>query len=140
MSHLALYLLGPPRIELDGVPIKVDRRKAIALLAYLAVTGESQWRDSPVNLLWPEYDGARGRAALRRTLFALQKALGDDRLKGHAGNPFVRHRVPGLVRHRKGASEDLALTCVAEGNCPTKVAARRCIAEGPVLTDPALLW
>ncbi len=75
VTRLALYLFGPPRIERDGVPIKVNRRKAIALLAYLAVTGESHRRASLVNLLWPEYDRARGRAALRRTLYALSKAL-----------------------------------------------------------------
>ncbi len=75
MSRLSLYLLGPPRIERDGVPIKVDTRKAIALLAYIAVTGESHRRDSLVNLLWPEYDQTRGRTALRRTLYALRKAL-----------------------------------------------------------------
>ncbi|MGD9049154.1 MAG: SARP family transcriptional regulator, partial [Anaerolineae bacterium] len=75
MSRLALYLLGPPIIERDGVPIKLDRRKAIALLAYLAVTGKSHRRDSLVNLLWPDYDSTRGRAALRRTLYALRKAL-----------------------------------------------------------------
>jgi hypothetical protein len=43
-SHLALYLLGPPRIERNGVPIQVDTRKAIALLAYLAVAGENRQR------------------------------------------------------------------------------------------------
>jgi DNA-binding SARP family transcriptional activator len=53
----------------------VDTRKAVALLAYLAVTGESQRRASLVNLLWPEYDHTHGRAALRRTLYALRKAL-----------------------------------------------------------------
>jgi DNA-binding SARP family transcriptional activator/predicted ATPase len=75
MSRLALYLLGPPHVERDGVPIQVDTRKAIALLAYLAVTGESHRRASLVNLFWPEYDRTRGRAALRRTLYALRKAL-----------------------------------------------------------------
>ena len=75
-SPLALYLLGPPRIERDGVPVKLDRRKAIALVAYLAVTGQSHRRDSLVNLLWPEYDSSRGRAALRRTLYALRDTLG----------------------------------------------------------------
>ena len=75
-GRLALRLLGPPHIERDGVPIKVDRRRAIALLAYLAVTGESHRRDSLVNLLWPESDRSRGRAALSRTLYALRKALG----------------------------------------------------------------
>jgi DNA-binding SARP family transcriptional activator/tetratricopeptide (TPR) repeat protein len=79
-SPLALYLLGPPRIERDGVPVKLDRRKAIALVAYLAVTGQSHRRDSLVNLLWPEYDSSRGRAALRRTLYALRTALGSGGL------------------------------------------------------------
>jgi hypothetical protein len=74
-SRLALYLLGPPRIECDGAPIKVNRRKAVALLAYLGVTRERQRRDTLVNLLWPEYDGPRGRAALRRTLYSLRKVL-----------------------------------------------------------------
>jgi DNA-binding SARP family transcriptional activator len=75
VSRLALYLLGPPRIERDGVPIEVDTRKAIALLAYVAVTGQSHRRASLTNLLWPEYDRSRGRAALRRTLYALRRAL-----------------------------------------------------------------
>jgi DNA-binding SARP family transcriptional activator/class 3 adenylate cyclase len=78
VSCLSLYLLGPPRVERDGVPIKVDTRKAIALLAYVAITGESHRRDALVNLLWPESDQSRGRAALRRTLSALRKALADD--------------------------------------------------------------
>jgi DNA-binding SARP family transcriptional activator len=78
VSRLCLYLLGPPRVECDGVPIKVDTRKAIALLAYIAVTGESHRRASLINLLWPEYDRTRGRSALRRTLYALNKALAGD--------------------------------------------------------------
>jgi DNA-binding SARP family transcriptional activator/tetratricopeptide (TPR) repeat protein len=75
VSRLALYLLGPPRIECDDASIQVDTRKAVALLAYLAVTSECHRRASLVNLLWPEYDRTRGRAALRRTLYALNKAL-----------------------------------------------------------------
>jgi DNA-binding SARP family transcriptional activator len=77
-SPLALYLLGPPRVERDGVPVRLDRRKAIALVAYLAITGQTHRRDSLVNLLWPESDSSRGRAALRRTLYALRDALGTD--------------------------------------------------------------
>lgn len=78
MSCLSLYLLGPPRIERDGLPVRVDTRKAIALLAYIAITGEGHRRDALVNLLWPEYDQARGRTNLRRTLYALRKALAGD--------------------------------------------------------------
>ena len=37
MAELRIALLGPPRVELDGAPIEVDTRKAIALLAYLAM-------------------------------------------------------------------------------------------------------
>jgi DNA-binding SARP family transcriptional activator/tetratricopeptide (TPR) repeat protein len=80
VSRLALYLLGPPRFECDGVPIKVDTRKATALLAYLAVTREKHRRSSVINLLWPEYDRTRGRAVLRRTLYALRQALPSDPL------------------------------------------------------------
>jgi len=75
VSQLSLYLLGSPRIERDGEPIRVDTRKAVALLAYLALTAESHARDALVSLLWPESDPAHGRAALRRTLHALRRAL-----------------------------------------------------------------
>jgi len=78
MSRLNLYLLGPPRIELDDEPVQVDTRKATALLAYLALTRERQRRDALVNLLWPESDQSHARAALRRTLSALRKALAGD--------------------------------------------------------------
>jgi len=56
VPRLAVYLLGPPRVERDGVAVRLDRRKAIALLAYLAVTGQKHRRDSLVNLLWSDYD------------------------------------------------------------------------------------
>jgi DNA-binding SARP family transcriptional activator/predicted ATPase len=76
MPELTISLLGPPRVERDGVPVEVDTRKATALLAYLAVTAQGQNRDSLAGLLWPEYQQARARAALRRTLSTLKKALG----------------------------------------------------------------
>jgi len=76
---LHIKLFGPPQIERDGVPVEVDTRKAIALLAYLAVTGMPQSRDTLAVLLWPESDDAHARAALRRTLSSL-KALGGEGL------------------------------------------------------------
>src|SRR5258706_4468854 len=75
MSRLALSLLGPPRIERDGVVIEVDTRKAIALSAYLAVPRQRHSRDALAALLWPEYDQSHARATLRRTLSTLNKAL-----------------------------------------------------------------
>ena len=76
MSRLALYVLGPPRIERDGVPVQIRRRNIVALLAYLAVTGRSHSRDALATLFWPEHDQSGARAGLRRTLASLKKALG----------------------------------------------------------------
>lgn len=76
MPQLVLSLLGAPRLERDGSPVAVDTRKAIALLAYLAVTRQPHRRDALAALLWPEYDQEHARATLRRTLSALNKALG----------------------------------------------------------------
>ena len=73
---LRLSVLGSPQVQSDGAPIEVDTRKATALLVYLAVTGRPQGRDALAGLLWPEYDQERARAALRRTLSVLKKALG----------------------------------------------------------------
>ena len=73
---LRIDVLGTPRIEVDREPLRVDTRKAVALLAYLSVTGGPQARELLVDLLWPDTDPERGRAALRRTLSALRSALG----------------------------------------------------------------
>ncbi|MBN1582722.1 MAG: diguanylate cyclase [Anaerolineae bacterium] len=76
MSRLSVFLFGPPRIERDGASIQVHRRKAIALITYLAVTRRNHSRDALATLLWPEYDQREARAGLRRALAALRKALG----------------------------------------------------------------
>jgi DNA-binding SARP family transcriptional activator/predicted ATPase len=76
MPVLQLYFLGPPRLEFEGQLVEPDTRKATALLAYLALTGERQSRDALSALLWPEYDEQRGRAALRRTLSTLKSITG----------------------------------------------------------------
>jgi len=72
---LSLFLLGPPRVEIDGEVVNFPRQKSLALLAYLAVTGEQQRRDTLAALLWPESADARG--SLRRELSSLKAALGD---------------------------------------------------------------
>jgi hypothetical protein len=82
MSRLALYLLGPPRIECDGTAVQIRRRKAVALLAYLAVAGpgpvgSSHSREKLATLLWPESDQSRALASLRVALVALNNALGE---------------------------------------------------------------
>jgi DNA-binding SARP family transcriptional activator len=78
VSRTRILLLGAPRIEHDGAPVEVDTRKAIALVAYLAVTRRRHTRDALAGLLWPEYNQTKARAALRRTL----SSLGNARAEG----------------------------------------------------------
>lgn len=65
---LELRLFGYPAVIRDRLPVAFDTRKALALLAVLAVTGLEHSRDSLAAMLWPELDRTRARAALRRTL------------------------------------------------------------------------
>jgi len=76
--RVRLAFLGTPWIECDGVPAQLDTRKAVALLAYLAVGDGPASRESLVTLLWSRYGRAGGHAALRRTLSTIRSALGRD--------------------------------------------------------------
>ena len=58
--------------------MEVDTRKAVALVAYLAIEDQSFRRDSLAALLWPEHDSNQARGALRRTLSTLKKAMGGE--------------------------------------------------------------
>jgi len=53
----------------------------MALLAYLAVSGQHHSRDALSTLLWPDYDQRRARSYLRHTLWSLKQALGDHWLE-----------------------------------------------------------
>lgn len=74
---LSLLFLGSARIERNGKAIELDTRKAIALVAYLALTRAAHSRDALAALLYPDADQTHARAALRRTLSSLKTALGD---------------------------------------------------------------
>jgi DNA-binding SARP family transcriptional activator len=74
-NKIRFYLLGSPQILYNESPAAIDRHKATALLAYLCMSGRTQHRDKLANLLWPDYDRTRGRAALRRVLATLTRAL-----------------------------------------------------------------
>ncbi len=78
MPRLTLHFLGPPLIELDGQPVQLGRHKAVALLAYLALTHQPRSRDALATLLWPELDQSGARGQLRRTLSLLNRTLGGE--------------------------------------------------------------
>jgi DNA-binding SARP family transcriptional activator/pimeloyl-ACP methyl ester carboxylesterase len=71
-----LFLFGAPVIECGGDSQPIRRRKARALLAYLAVTQRGHSREALTSLLWPEYDRQSGLADLSRVLSSLRKTLG----------------------------------------------------------------
>jgi DNA-binding SARP family transcriptional activator len=141
MSQLKLFLLGTPRVECGGAPIEVDTRKAIALLAYLAVTRRAHSRDALATLLWPEHDQTRARAVLRRTLSALNKALDGDWLDadresiGLRRNPGVGGGGEQIWIDADQFAERLA-ACRAHGHPPSEVCAR-CLAP---LAEAAALY
>ncbi|MCU0513894.1 MAG: AAA family ATPase, partial [Anaerolineae bacterium] len=73
-----LLLLGAPRLEQDRRLVPVPRRKALALLAYLAVTGRPHPREALAALLFPDAAPAKGLAYIRNALWTLNAAAGDD--------------------------------------------------------------
>ena len=88
---LSLALLGPFRARLgDGRTLHIRRRKARALLAYLAMRpDEPQPREKLMTLLWTESDPESARHSLRQTLTVLRQDLAplgwaDDVLAGEA--------------------------------------------------------
>ena len=80
---LILQFLGLPQVHLDDKPIATDRRKAIALLAYLAVNDigrprQRYSRESLSALLWPDYEQAKAFSNLRRTIWEIHQAIGES--------------------------------------------------------------
>src|SRR5437660_4771483 len=81
MGHLSLTLLGGFRVSRGaGGPLDIRRKKAQALLAYLAVpAGRAHSRDAPAALLWPANADDQARHNLRQTLHILKRILGETR-------------------------------------------------------------
>ena len=91
---LSIRLLGPVVVEVRGEPLVVDTRKAVALLAYLAVTARPASRETLAALLWPDAGSREARGAFRRTLSVLNAALGGvglaiDRTAVKLGGPGI---------------------------------------------------
>ena len=75
--QIELRLLGPPEVRTQGSPAPLQS-KPLALLAYLALSGERrQRRDALLPVFWPEFDSARARQSLRWALSTLRQALGE---------------------------------------------------------------
>ncbi len=73
-----LFLLGPAQFVRHEQPIELGVAKAVALLAFLAVTRAPQPRDRLADLLWPASLPDASRKNLRNTLWTIRKTLGED--------------------------------------------------------------
>ena len=78
MDNVRLYLFGSPRIEYEGHPVRIERRKALALAAHLACAEYRQSRDVLADMFWPDLDREHGRSALRSALLALATPITVD--------------------------------------------------------------
>jgi DNA-binding SARP family transcriptional activator len=87
MARMALALLGPLAVTLDGEPVTgFESDKVRALLAYLAVEADRPHRrEALAGLLWPERPDRAARANLRNALANLRQAIGD----GQAHPPLL---------------------------------------------------
>lgn len=80
MTQLSIRLFGGFRAQHGSArPLAIRRKKAQALLAYLAMhPGQTCSRDSLAGLLWSGTTDEHARHNLRQTLFALRQAVDPD--------------------------------------------------------------
>jgi DNA-binding SARP family transcriptional activator/pimeloyl-ACP methyl ester carboxylesterase len=72
MTGVSLRTLGFPEIASDGSPVRLNLRKGVALLVYLAEARGAVARDVLATLLWPESPSDTARARLRRLLHRIE--------------------------------------------------------------------
>ncbi|MGD2179027.1 MAG: BTAD domain-containing putative transcriptional regulator, partial [Anaerolineae bacterium] len=79
MAHLAIRVLGPFQVHLDGEPVSgFASDKVRALLAYLALSPDRpQRREALAGLLWPGYPERSARSSLRNALANLRQVIRD---------------------------------------------------------------
>lgn len=134
MSPFSLYLLGPPQLERDGVPLHITRRRTLAFLIYLAVTGEAHPREQLLALFWPDLDAGHARADLRRTIYQVHQILGEEWLIT-AGETVQVGRT-GAFWLDIEAFHQLLAACREHGHAPEEVCPQ-CL---PLLTDAVSLY
>jgi len=70
-------LLGAPQLRQGDKSVRLGRKKALGLLAYLAFGKRTYNRDTLAALFWPDHDQAHARGSLRRLLSELRRELDD---------------------------------------------------------------
>jgi DNA-binding SARP family transcriptional activator len=76
LPQLRIAVLGPTLVRLGETPLTFTRRKAVALLAYLAVSGGVHSRNALATLLAGEATAEEARGQLRSALLDLRRQVG----------------------------------------------------------------
>lgn len=113
---IELRILGTPQIAANGqAQDLLAQPKRLALLSYLACPspGTVHRRDTLLALFWPEFPDDRARAALRKTLYHLRRALGADVLIANGDDNVA------LNAHRIRTDLDAFHTAIEAEDYPT---------------------
>jgi DNA-binding SARP family transcriptional activator len=106
-SSLELSLLGAVRVQVDGLGVNFATRKAVALLAYLALEGATS-RSKLADLLWSDMDEEAARNNLRKEIFRLRETALRDFLEVSASTLALTNIQLDVQRFLE-AEDDLAL-------------------------------
>jgi hypothetical protein len=79
---LSIRLLGPPEVSFEGRSLRFGRKKALALLCYLAAEGGKRSRRELAELLWPRSDHRSARTDLRSVLTRVRQTLAENGASG----------------------------------------------------------
>ncbi len=133
-GSLEIRVLGPLEVHVDGSPLRVDTRKALAIVALLAVEGRPFARDELAAMFWPDSDDESARGALRRTLSVLRTALGNRWLRVDRSSVAVDTDGDGV--HFDLA--DLEAACTSGASDVRTLASAASLARGPFLAGFSL--
>ncbi|PYE54855.1 ATP-binding protein [Deinococcus yavapaiensis] len=120
-----LTLLGAPSVKVRGELVKLPTRKALLLLAYVALEGEAS-RGVLSSMLWPGVDARRARQNLRAELYRLSRTLVGEHL--HITDDRVATRGAWRVDVAELQEDDVASFLdgdVPDGDFAEWIAARR---------------
>ncbi|MFC2077867.1 BTAD domain-containing putative transcriptional regulator [Candidatus Bipolaricaulota bacterium] len=130
----SLRLFGTPVLRCDGTPVRFQRRKAMALLAYLAVTRSPHHRESLATMLWPESRTVSAHSALRNLLWCLRTTPISEFL--HSDRSTVELRERDALSVDVNRFRDLTGTCPSKSHGPESA----CAACAPQLGEAVGFW
>jgi DNA-binding SARP family transcriptional activator len=126
---LRVDALGAPSVRIAGESLEISDQKALALLFYLAITGQTRSRDYLGTLLWSEASDANARHSLRSSLYHLRQALGE------AGMPeaLSTHRNSVSLRLNEDACDAARFRRLLTTNDERQIADAIALYRGPLL-------